>query len=171
MSHDQEGPSTATNNLSNSQVLIELDDNILIQNLEAISHLQIGDKLRWDEQRQLLLVDRRICRDIRRQLDRFTRYEMLVKVSLIMDNSTNRCLPVSNLTSHLELPIHRYQTSNKWKCRVREAIQGLRRMNQTYQHFDNLFEKIQTWESKLCNFKMTDLNSEVDNNNKSLNLD
>ena len=44
-----------------------LDDNCLIQNLETISHLQIGDKLRWEEHRQLLLVDRRLFRDIRRQ--------------------------------------------------------------------------------------------------------
>ena len=134
-------------------ILLELDDNCLIQNLETISHLQIGDKLRWEEHRQLLLVDRRLFRDIRRQLDHFTRHEMLETVTLIMEQSLNKYETQRNSSPQIVPQILRLPTIKhiNWNRYILESIQGLRRMNQTYQHFEPLFRKIQQWTQQLEN--------------------
>ena len=134
-------------------VLLELDDNCLIQNLETISHLQIGDKLRWEEHRQLLLVDRRLFRDIRRQLDHFTRHEMLETVTLIMEQSLNKYESQNKSSPQMVPQILRLPTIKhiNWNRYITESIQGLRRMNQTYQHFEPLFRKIQQWTHQLEN--------------------
>tara|TARA_B100001250_G_C19795964_1_gene788716 strand:+ start:624 stop:1190 length:567 start_codon:yes stop_codon:yes gene_type:complete len=120
-----------------TEILIDLDieDQCLFQNIETISQLQIGDKLRWDEDRKLLLIDRRVFRDIRRQLDQFTRYQMLEKVEVTMTNI-----------------LAKTKTQPQLVTKVKEAIQGLRRMNQTYQHFDPLFQKIQYWETSIIHY-------------------
>ena len=132
-------------------ILLELDDNCLIQNLETISHLQIGDKLRWEEHRQLLLVDRRLFRDIRRQLDHFTRHEMLETVTLIMEQSLNKYGAQQKSHPQIVPQILRLSSidSVNWYRYITESIQGLRRMNQTYQHFEPLFQKIQQWTQQL----------------------
>ena len=134
-------------------VLLELDDTCLIQNLETISHLQIGDKLRWEEHRQLLLVDRRLFRDIRRQLDHFTRHEMLETVTLIMEQSLNKYETQQKSSPQIVPQILRLPTIKhiNWNRYITESIQGLRRMNQTYQHFEPLFRKIQQWTHQLEN--------------------
>ena len=134
-------------------VLLELDDTCLIQNLETISHLQIGDKLRWEEHRQLLLVDRRLFRDIRRQLDHFTRHEMLETVTLIMEQSLNKYESQNKSSPQMVPQILRLPTIKhiNWNRYITESIQGLRRMNQTYQHFEPLFRKIQQWTHQLEN--------------------
>ena len=132
-------------------VLLELDDNCLIQNLETISHLQIGDKLRWEEHRQLLLVDRRLFRDIRRQLDHFTRHEMLETVTLIMEQSLNKYETQQKSSPQIVPQILRLPTIKhiNWNRYITESIQGLRRMNQTYQHFEPLFQKNTTMDSSI----------------------
>ena len=134
-------------------VLLELDDTCLIQNLETISHLQIGDKLRWEEHRQLLLVDRRLFRDIRRQLDHFTRHEMLETVTLIMEQSLNKYESQNKSSPQMVPQILKLPTIKhiNWNRYITESIQGLRRMNQTYQHFEPLFRKIQQWTHQLEN--------------------
>ena len=134
----------------------------ILDSLHNISYLQVNDKLNIDHD-GILVVDRRVFRDFRRNWNNFSRYDLLEPLQIILHQALlmaefkimnqicfchyNKKLPPPNSPDYLK--------------KLESTFKGLKRMLHTYQHFPELLNIIR--ESKPIYKYYLELNSKNQN--------